>query len=87
MIKKRVKESMNKLLGEICLNISREMANMPFYYLDLSEFEKAAAPYLNINKIKAERKKYLATLKKIQAEAEELINDIEEKQKEEKEGL
>lgn len=77
MIRSKVKEEMNRLLGRICKEISRRMAKMPYAYLGYSEFKEAAAPYLKIGLSIEEKKRLIASLKKIRQEAAVLAEELE----------
>lgn len=80
LIKKRVRLSMNKLLGEVCLRIASEMAKKPYSYIDYPEFLEAAKPFLEVDKLIAERKKLVTSLEKISADAHFLALDLSEEQ-------
>ncbi|MBD3312542.1 hypothetical protein GF352_03775 [archaeon] len=77
MIRSKVKEEMNRLLGRICKEISRRMAKMPYAYLGYSEFKEAAAPYLKIGLSIEEKKRLISSLKKIRQEAAVLAEELE----------
>ena len=77
LIRSDVKIAMNKLLGDICVEVSKRMAKMPYSYLGLSEFKEAAAPYLKIGLSTQEKKRLVAGLKKVREEAATLVAEIE----------
>jgi len=77
MIRSDVKKELNKLLGDIATEISRRMAKMPYAYIGLSEFKEAAAPYMKIGLSIEEKKRLIATLKKIRQEAAVLAEELE----------
>lgn len=78
MIRSRVKIEMNKLLGKIAGDIAARMAKMPYAYLGYSEFKEAAAPYMKIGLSIEEKKRLIATLKKIRQEAAVLAEELED---------
>jgi histone H3/H4 len=77
MIRSKVKEEMNLLLGRICEDIAKRMAKMPYAYLGYSEFKEAAKPYLQIGLDIQEKKRLVAGLKKIKEEAAAMALEIE----------
>ncbi|HLE06099.1 MAG TPA: hypothetical protein VI790_02005, partial [Candidatus Nanoarchaeia archaeon] len=77
LIRSDVKIAMNKLLGDICIEVSKRMAKMPYSYLGLREFKEAAAPYLKIGLSTQEKKRLVAGLKKVREEAATLVAEIE----------
>ncbi len=85
MVKRRVKVEMNKLLEQIGRNISKELAKKPYASITYSDFMDAARPYLEMNKISQERRKVIATLEKIKADADFLSVELQEKSEEDNE--
>ncbi len=77
MIRSKVKKEMNLLLGRIVTDIAKRMAKMPYSYLGYSEFKEAAAPYLKIGLSIEEKKRLIASLKKIRQEAAVLAEELE----------
>jgi len=78
MIRSKVKKEMNLLLGRIAGDISERMARMPYSYLGYSEFKEAAAHYIKIGLSVEEKKRLIATLKKIRQEAAVLAEELED---------
>ena len=83
MIRSKVKKEMNLLLGRIVADISKRMAKMPYAYLGYSEFKEAAARYLKIGLSVEEKKRLIATLKKIRQEAAVLAEELDDQMSEE----
>lgn len=82
IIKKRVKIALNQLLERIAINISKQMAKKPYATITYTDFLDAARPYLELERISQERRRVVATLKKIKEDAEALIMDLEDKERE-----
>ncbi len=82
IIKSQVKMEMNKLLEGIGRTIAKDMAKKPYSTLTYTDFLEAAKPYLELAKINQERRKVVATLKKIAEDCNSLSMDLEEKTQE-----
>ena len=62
MIKKEGKMAMNKWLGNLCVNVSREMNKFPYVMMHLHEFQQAVQKYENLEEFQREKIRILSHL-------------------------
>ena len=76
MIKKEVKIAMNKWLGNLLVNVSREMNRLPYVMMHLHEFQKATEKYTSMENFQTEKERILAHLEAIKKDIEKLERDL-----------
>ncbi|MBI4020687.1 MAG: hypothetical protein HY369_00420 [Candidatus Aenigmarchaeota archaeon] len=76
MIKKEVKIAMNKWLGNLCVNVSKEMNRFPYVMMHLHEFQKAIEPYTSMEAFQREKDRILSHLDAIKKDIEKLERDL-----------
>lgn len=80
LIRKRVKVEMNKLLGEICRDVAKEMGKVPYAYIDYTAFKNAAKKYLEVEHVEKDKERIILTLRKLGADIDAIIRDLERKE-------
>ena|SRR3989338_42896 len=78
-IKKDVKVGMNKFLGELVENVSREMDKNPYSTMDYRMFEEAVKPYKQVKELQKEKDRLNAHMDVIIKDAESIKRDLEAK--------
>lgn len=76
MIKKEVKLAMNKWLGNLCVNVSKEMNKFPYVMMHLHEFQQATAQYTDMDNFQKEKDRILSHLDAIKKDIEKLERDL-----------
>lgn len=76
MIKKEVKLAMNKWLGNMCVNVSKEMNKFPYVMMHLHEFQKATEQYTSMENFQKEKDRILSHLDAIKKDIERLERDL-----------
>ena len=76
MIKKEVKLAMNKWLGNLCANVSREMNKFPYVMMRLHEFQTATKTYADLEEFQKEKERILSHLDAIKKDLERLERDL-----------
>lgn len=79
IIRKRVKEEMNKWLGSICENITKKMNEKPYSSVDYAMFKEAIQAYESLEEIEKEKERIVASLEKIKQDCDSLIRDLNRK--------
>jgi len=79
MVRRRVKEGMNKWLEKLCRKIARRMNESEYTMVELDDFKTAKEPYEMIESIEAERNRIVANLEKIKQDCNVLIMDVDRK--------
>jgi len=79
LIKKEVKDGMNKWLGEMCEKITKEMNEKPYTTVDLNTFKEAIKIYEDIEEMGKEKNRIVANLEKIKHDCDSLIRDLDRK--------
>ncbi|MEM5792800.1 MAG: NFYB/HAP3 family transcription factor subunit [Candidatus Aenigmatarchaeota archaeon] len=79
LIRKQVKEEMNKWLAKICAEISKEMNNSPYPTVDLPLFKQAVQKYENVEELKKEKERIVVALQKIKLDCDSIIRDLDRK--------
>lgn len=82
MIKKEVKIAMNRWLGNLCVNVAKEMNKFPYVMMHLHEFQKATEPYASMEAFQREKGRILAHLDAIKKDIEKLERDLGKKEDE-----
>ena len=80
MIKKEVKIAMNKWLGNLCVNVSKEMNKFPYVMMHLHEFQQATETYSNLENFQNEKDRILSHLDAMKKDIEKLERDLGKKE-------
>jgi hypothetical protein len=81
LIKKVVKEEMNKWLADMCEKITKKMNESPYASVDLHTFKDAVKIYNDIEDMEKDKQRILITLEKIKQDCDILIRDLDRKLK------
>jgi hypothetical protein len=79
LIKKEVKEGMNKWLSEMCEKVTKKMNMKPYASVDLSAFKEAIDIYNSIEEVEKEKQRIMASLEKIRQDCDSLMRDLDRK--------
>lgn len=76
MIRDRVKVEMNRFLGEILVNVCRQLNEYPYTTIDYEMFKECVYPYTNIERINEEKERILLHLDAIKSDCDALSMDV-----------
>jgi len=76
MIRKEVKVAMNKWLGGVCAQVSKEMNKFPYVMMHLNEFKEAKRVFDDLESMDKEKRRILAHLNAIKKDVERLERDL-----------
>jgi len=79
LIRRQVKEEMNKWLAKICAEVTKEMNKSPYPTVDLPLFKQAVQKYENVEELKKEKERIVVALQKIKLDCDSLIRDLDRK--------
>jgi hypothetical protein len=79
LIKKEVKEGMNKWLAVMCERATKKMNEKPYASVDLSAFKEAIDIYNSIEEVEKEKQRIIASLEKIKQDCDSLVRDLDRK--------
>lgn len=79
MIKKRAKVGMNKFLEEVATDVCKKLSKEPYAYIESDMLERAIRPYKDLHSLEVEKERMIASLNKIKADCEVMIDDINRK--------
>ena len=79
LIKKQVKDEMNKWLAEICEKITKKMNDKPYTTVDISAFKEAIQIYKDLEDMEKEKTRIVANLERIKQDCDALIRDLDRK--------
>ncbi len=79
LIKKEVKDEMNKWLGMMTEKATKKMNEKPYTTVDLSTFKEAVQIYKDVEEMEKEKNRVVAHLEKIKQDCESLIRDLDRK--------
>lgn len=79
MIRKRVKVAMNKWLGEMCSKASQKMNESRYTYISYEDFRRATKIYDDLEEMRKEKDRIIASLEKIKEDCNSLIRDLNKK--------
>jgi len=79
LIKKQVKDEMNKWLAEMCSNVTKKMNEKPYTTVDLITFKDAIKIYNDVEDIEKEKNRVVANLERIKHDCDALIRDLDKK--------
>lgn len=76
MIRKDVKVAMNKWLGNMCAQVSKEMNRFPYVMMHLNEFNEGKRVYEDLENFAKEKDRIIAHLDAIKKDIERLERDL-----------
>ena len=76
MIREQVKIEMNKFLGEILVNVCKQLNEYPYTTIDYEMFKECVYPYTNIERINEEKERILLHLDAIKADCDAMSMDV-----------
>ena len=76
MIKRDVKVEMNKWLGGMCAQVSKEMNRFPYVMMHLNELKEAKRVYEDLENFQKEKDRILAHMDAIKKDIEKLERDL-----------
>jgi hypothetical protein len=79
LIRKQVKEQMNLWLAKICTEVSKDMNVSPYPTVDIPLFRQAIQKYENVEELKKEKERIVASLNKIKLDCDSLMRDLDHK--------
>jgi histone H3/H4 len=79
LIKREVKEQMNKWLATMCERVTKKMNEKPYASVDLSAFKEAIDIYSSIEEVDKEKQRIIASLEKIKQDCDSLMRDLDRK--------
>ena len=79
LIKKEVKEEMNKWLAGMCEKVTKKMNEKPYASVDISTFKEAVQSYNDLEEMEKEKQRILVSLEKIKQDADSLMRDLDRK--------
>lgn len=79
IIRKRVKDEMNKWLGSMCEAVTKKMNEKPYSTVDYVMFKEAVQAYESLEEVEKEKQRILASLEKIKQDCDSLIRDLNRK--------
>lgn len=80
MIRSEVKEAVNIFLGDIALDLAKEMnSNSSKVMIDLFDFQKATGKYERIKKLEIEKERLLTSLRKLELDIQTLREELHQR--------
>jgi|GEM_PF-546913 len=76
MLKRDVKVEMNKWLGGMCAQVSKEMNKFPYVMMHLNEFKEAKRVYEDLENFQKEKDRILAHFEAIKKDIQRLERDL-----------
>ena len=76
MIRERVKVEMNKFLGEVLVNVCKQLNEYPYSTVEYEMLKESIYPYTNIERINEEKIRILKHLEAIKADCDALSMDV-----------
>lgn len=77
MIRERVKVEMNKFLGDVLVNVCKQLNEYPYSTVEYEMLKESTYPYTNIKRINEEKLRILKHLDAIKADCDALAMDVE----------
>jgi predicted solute-binding protein len=77
LIKRSVKEEMNKWLAKMCEKVTKKMNEKPYASVDLQTFKEAIKVYNDVEEMEKEKERILVSLEKIKQDCDALIRDLD----------
>ena len=82
MIRKDVKVAMNKWLGNMCAQVSKEMNRFPYVMMHLNEFNEGKRVYEDLENFSKEKERIIAHMDAIKKDIERLERDLGKEEEE-----
>ena len=79
LVRKQVKEQMNMWLAKICIEVSKEMNKSPYPTVGIPLFKQSIRKYENVEELKKEKERIVASLQKIKLDCDSLMRDLDHK--------
>ena len=76
MIRERVKVEMNKFLGDVLVNVCKQLNDYPYSTVEYEMLKESTYPYTNIERIIEEKIRILKHLDAIKADCDALSMDV-----------
>ncbi|MBE6493034.1 MAG: hypothetical protein E7Z84_00295 [Methanosphaera stadtmanae] len=76
MIRERVKVEMNKFLGDVLVNVCKQLNDYPYSTIEYEMLKESIYPYTNIERINEEKIRILKHLDAIKADCDALSMDV-----------
>lgn len=76
MIRERVKVEMNKFLGDVLVNVCKQLNDYPYSTVEYEMLKESTYPYINIERINEEKIRILKHLDAIKADCDALSMDV-----------
>lgn len=76
MIRERVKVEMNKFLGDVLVNVCKQLNDYPYSTVEYEMLKESTYPYTNIERINEEKIRILKHLYAIKADCDALSMDV-----------
>lgn len=76
MIRERVKVEMNKFLGDVLVNVCKQLNDYPYSIVEYEMLKESTYPYTNIERINEEKIRILKHLDAIKADCDALSMDV-----------
>ncbi len=76
MIRERVKVEMNKFLGDVLINVCKQLNDYPYSTVEYEMLKESTYPYTNIERINEEKIRILKHLDAIKADCDALSMDV-----------
>ena len=77
MIRERVKVEMNKFLGDVLVNVCKQLNDYPYTTIEYEMLKESTYPYTNIERINQEKERILLHLEAIKADCNALAMDVQ----------
>lgn len=76
MIREQVKVEMNKFLGDVLVNVCKQLNSYPYSTVEYEMLKESTYPYTNIERINEEKIRILKHLDAIKADCDALSMDV-----------
>ena len=76
MIRERVKVEMNKFLGDVLVNVCKQLNDYPYSTVEYEMLKESTYPYTNIERINEEKIRILKHLDAIKSDCDALSMDV-----------
>ena len=76
MIRERVKVEMNKFLGDVLVNVCKQLNDYPYSTVEYEMLKESTYPYTNIERINEQKIRILKHLDAIKADCDALSMDV-----------
>ncbi|MCK9151224.1 hypothetical protein [Methanobacterium alcaliphilum] len=76
MIRERVKVEMNRFLGDVLVNVCKQLNEYPYTTIEYEMLKESIYPYQNIQRINQEKERILMHMDAIKADCDALSMDV-----------